>query len=301
MSPVQRGTLVKPRLNPWEFARLAAGSRPGIVDVSFRSRDRLMRAFVPSTELWVAVKDVLVLEDYEREPLCRLSSLPADSTVVDAGAFVGLFSLKASPFARRVIALEPSRRNFPLLSQNVARNNASNVETRKVALSSARGTVEFQDRGTSSAVVSDGSGAYAVESQPFQDLVEELGGIDLLKMDIEGAEYGVILETPPSALRRVDRLVAEIHFLSPLDYERFPRLVKALQSSGMNVKTVPMSERNSMYGLTKPWRCSLREFNGHSSFPYRMLISVAYGLGPLGARLKSRFDSGGTMMLFARR
>jgi hypothetical protein len=38
----------------------------------------------------------------------RLSRLPSDATVLDAEAFVGLYSLKASPCAKRVVALEPS-------------------------------------------------------------------------------------------------------------------------------------------------------------------------------------------------
>lgn len=289
------------RLNPWDLARLASASRADMVDVCFQTRGKLIRALVPSTELWVAVKDVLVLEDYEVGSTFKLRSLPAESTVVDAGAFVGLFGLKASPFAGSVVALEPSRRNFPILSKNIGRNGVSNIESRNVALSSTRGAVTFQDSGTSSAVVSGGADAYTVESITLQDLVGEIGRIDLLKMDIEGAEYGVILETQPSILRKVDRLVAEIHLLSQQDRERFPMLTKALKSSGLEITMIPSSARSSVDRLLKPWRCSLKNLNGHSAAPYRLFVSLAYGAGPLGARLKPRYDSGGTLMLFARR
>jgi len=35
---------------------------------------------------------------------------------------------------------------------------------------------------------------------------EELGSVDLFKMDIEGSEYEVLLNTPAAAARRVRRL-----------------------------------------------------------------------------------------------
>lgn len=288
-------------LNPWRLAVLLSGSRGEFVDVSFVANHKLMHAMVPSNELWITIKDVLVIEEYELDKNFRLGSISPDSTIVDAGAFVGLYSLKVSRYARRVIALEPSRRNYSILAHNLAKNSISNIQANQLALSSRRGRVLFKDVEThSSSSLSDDKSnkAYEVESTTLDDVIQDYGPIDLLKMDIEGAEYEVMLSVSSSGLKKVNKIVAEVHISSPDDYHRFAKVVGRLHDSGMSMRVLKNEQKSLHYGLTRPWRCSLRRLNGRSALPYRLLISSIYGLSPILSRLKWSYDERPTPLLF---
>jgi hypothetical protein len=107
----------------WRLAPLIAGSPHKYSLVTFESGGAIFQAYIPSSELWVAVKDVLIFEVYECLPDFRLSwGLDQDSLLVDAGAHAGLFSLKASPFCRKVVAIEPNPANYRLLQTNIRLN-----------------------------------------------------------------------------------------------------------------------------------------------------------------------------------
>jgi FkbM family methyltransferase len=289
-------------LNPSRLATWSSGSNHNPVDVVFRSRNRMMTASVPANELWTAVKDVLVYEDYELEKGFRLSSLPRGARVIDAGAFVGLFSLKASSYAARVVSLEPSNSNYRLLVGNLERNSVSNVMPIKVALSSRKGLTHFLDAGTSSSLTSEGrAGSYEVETTSISDLIDEIGSVDLMKVDIEGAEFEAILATDKSHLSEIDRIVAELHFPSRLDFGRLGDLIDHLRAANMNVSTTRAHVRGISYGLTKPWKSSLEAFDTRSTFAYKLLLSGIYGASPVTRRLKSVYDVGDAAMLFATR
>ena len=67
----------------------------------------------------------------------------------------------------------------------------------------------------------------------LDDLVQNAGleRIDLLKMDIEGAEYPVLLSTAPETLARVRCLVLEYHEFEAAAW-RPAMLVEHLQAQG---------------------------------------------------------------------
>jgi FkbM family methyltransferase len=289
-------------MEPWRMAVLASGSRSDFTDVSFRSNGALFEARVPSRELWIAVKDVLVLEEYEAYPKFKLADLPRNATVIDAGAFAGLFSIKASPFARRIVALEPSVQNYGLLTSNLSMNSVANVEARKVALAAKTGEAAFLDAGTSSAVVSDSrTDSYRVRTTSLDDLIDDVGQVDLMKLDIEGSEYETLLGTSRENLEKIDRIAAEIHFFSAEDSRKFEKLLVHLKDSRMSVSIVEKVVPTARDALTKPWRCSLVNLNGKSGFLYRTFISLVYAVAPLGRVIKSRYDEGRTCLLFASR
>ena len=82
------------------------------------------RCKVNEDSLWGAVKDNLVLAEYEREGV-RLQAL--SGVVLDAGAHVGTFALLASVHAKRVVALEAHPENYSMLQHNISRNHTTNV------------------------------------------------------------------------------------------------------------------------------------------------------------------------------
>ncbi len=146
---------------------------------------------------------------------------PAPRVVVDVGANVGLTTID---FARRfrkarVLAVEPEAKNFALLEKNVRRYRR--IEPVHAALWSANEPVAFSNGdaefdsfrfGRSEADRSD-----SVRGVTLDRLMDEHGleRIDLLKIDIEGAERQVFAD-PSAWIDRVDVMIIELHdFLMP--------------------------------------------------------------------------------------
>jgi len=202
-------------LNPWTISRVCAGSFGAITETEFVSGNRRLTASVHSEDLWIAIKDILVYEEYELMRPFRCANLNG-GLVVDIGAQVGLYSLKAASFAGRVVSFEPSARNFPLLKANIRRNSLSNVGIHQQAVWSSRGNVKFTDRGSGYiSMVGGAEGGYEVQTITLDDVIEKAGKVSLLKMDIEGAEYEVFSSCKKSSLDQVEKIVAEVHLHGP--------------------------------------------------------------------------------------
>jgi len=258
----------------------------------------MLHAILPSDQLWVSIKDVLVYEDYEFLDKFRLSRLPSDATVLDAGAFVGLYTLKASRYAKRVVSLEPSEQNYRYLESNIMLNGADNVEPRQVALSSKAGFSRFSQSGTTS-TLSEG-GQQAVETTTLDDVVESVGHVDLLKLDIEGSEYEVFAASR-SALREIAKITAEIHIYTGAHKRGLERLITSLGENGFEVVTMQSPFQSMWYGLTKPWNCSLKHYNNANASLYRLLLSTIYAAGPVARTLKRSMEKGSEGLLYAYR
>jgi FkbM family methyltransferase len=130
--------------------------------------------------------------------------------IVDLGANVGfslLHWLHHFPQAR-IVAWEPLPSHLEQIRRNLALNGwQDRVELHAAAAGPAVGMLRLTDEGTSAQVREDG--AIAV---PVEDVFEQLGGgpIDLLKVDIEGAEYPILAD-PRFAALQVGAAVMEWH------------------------------------------------------------------------------------------
>jgi len=243
----------------------------------------------------------LVYEEYELLGAFSCANL-SGGVIIDVGAQVGLFTLKAAPFARRVFSYEPSSKNFPSLKKNVERNSLPNVQLHQKALWSSMGTVKFTDGGAGSVSGLGGmKGGYEVETTTLDAVVEEAGNVDLVKMDIEGAEYDVFSKCAASTLRRIARMVAEVHVFAPDHPKRLEGVVRQLEHSGFNVSLRSIPFQNAIVGFMKPWQNPLKSCNGRNAFLYRALLSAVYGATPILRRVKGSIDIGTQYLLFAQR
>ncbi len=187
---------------------------------------RLLRIQVRGFDLVVRGDDLLGREmllhgDWEPfEVDLFASSLRPGMTVVDAGAYTGYYSLVASRAvgrAGRVLAFEPEPGNFSLLQQNLTKNGASNVEAHRIALSNGRGTASLFLSGAANCgkpslsqlnsltllqenLTSDDATPFVVvKTERLEQILEErsLDHVDVLKMDVEGAEALVLEGAEP--------------------------------------------------------------------------------------------------------
>lgn len=128
-------------------------------------------------------------------------ALQPDWVMIDAGANQGEYTLFAAKrlTGGKVVAYEPVTAWFDNLSENVRSNGCTNVILRKAGLSDKHGTApvytssDSANEGTSSLFAARGA-EKPFETIELKTLDKEVGvlglaRVDLIKMDIEGAEW----------------------------------------------------------------------------------------------------------------
>lgn len=142
-----------------------------------------------------------------------------DSICLDIGANIGIISIAMSALASqgRVFAFEASKKNYELLKTNLSINHIQNVEPLHLAIYDRSGEVVFEH------VNEFAAGSYISETEIHDHRAEservqcvrlsdwvrsrgDLHTIDLVKMDIEGAEIRA-LEGGQEALRKYKSLL----------------------------------------------------------------------------------------------
>jgi FkbM family methyltransferase len=130
--------------------------------------------------------------------------------IIDGGANIGLSVLyfkRLYPEAE-ILAFEPDTTICGVLSENVA--GWSNVTVVQAALATSKETLGFVSEGSWAGRLSHSgeNASYEVPSVRLKDYLDR--SIDLLKLDIEGAETDVIFDCA-DRLDRVDHLFCEYH------------------------------------------------------------------------------------------
>jgi FkbM family methyltransferase len=180
-------------------------------------------------------------EDAFRIAVRRLR--PGD-VVIDCGANVGDYTLLLAASGATVHAYEPDPVAFDVLSSRL--KNFPNVHLHQLAVSNAEGIAKLflhTTRELDPLKASTGSSLVATKTNidpnvyvqvgltRLSDVVEKLGPIRMMKMDIEGHEIEVIndlIET--GAIKKIDRLFVELHD------RKNPQLVDATQALRENIR-----------------------------------------------------------------
>jgi FkbM family methyltransferase len=156
--------------------------------------------------------------------------------IIDGGANIGLsvaYFKRAFPRSR-IKAYEADRKIFEVLQRNVAALNLSGVELFNQALWSSAGCLNFVQEGADAGRIADArdpAATCAVEAVPLAPLLTE--PVDLLKLDIEGAEFEV-LRSCRTQLSRVKRAFVEYHSFADRP-QCLPQLLQLLADAGFRL------------------------------------------------------------------
>ena len=152
--------------------------------------------------------------------------------VLDLGANVGMFALLAlSKGARSVVAVEPDPCNFARLVENV--RGFPVVPLNVAALGPSQRTGVIRGFSSSCSIVASGAGV-VVEGRALRALLSlfpEDDGDLVLKMDVEGSEFDVLLNAAGEDVRRFSTIYVEIHGQeppSPLDTGKLQAYIRYL-------------------------------------------------------------------------
>lgn len=164
------------------------------------------------------------------------SHLRPGITVVDGGAHIGFYTLLAAQLvgaSGKVYSFEPDPYNYQCLVFNILQNTYENVNVIQKAISNkSERTILYQSSGTISSSIGDRDitsslfKGYSVQKILVQsttlDLELENSSIDLIKLDIEGAE--------PLALQGMSKIINKHHSLV-LFIEMNPSALYSLKTS----------------------------------------------------------------------
>jgi hypothetical protein len=131
-------------------------------------------------------------------------------------------------------------------------------------------------------------------------VIDSVGPVDLLKMDIEASEYEVFAASR-SALREIAKITAEVHVYNDAHRLGLRKLVNTLGEAGFELVILSSPFQSTWYGVTKPWSCSLKRYNNGNAWLYRFLLSAIYGAGPIARSLKRSMEIGSEGLLYAYR
>ena len=164
--------------------------------------------------------DLLVFEHVfvtnEFDSICK--NLSPASFIIDAGANAGYTTARfaASCPGARIIALEPEPENHAQLLKNTG--GYPNVTALNAALWCDNTPLKVvnpgkREHGFQVRAADGGSTGYEVPSHTVPDLMRMAGAekIDLLKIDIESAEYEVFNESCKDWIHKVDTISIELH------------------------------------------------------------------------------------------
>lgn len=176
-----------------------------------------------------------------REPRVRQlleAELRPGGTFVDGGANIGFYTLLAAwrvGAGGKVVAFEMMPDTAAILRRHVADNGPLPIEVIERALSERSGervtaSVEPGQHGQAS-IVASGAGqrhTVSVETVTLDEALAHLGRIDLIKLDLEGAEF-MALSGARAVLARTGCLVFESN-------DQDPRIFALLEAAGFAVE-----------------------------------------------------------------
>jgi FkbM family methyltransferase len=155
-----------------------------------------------------------VLEAFAFSEYAHDWRLEDDPCVVDIGAHVGAFTLWLSEHypGLRAVCFEPDPDAYRYLSRNLQWIGAT-LHERAVGASSGTAMLRrpIAGGGISTLRPTARGDEVAVEVVSLQDALAALPYVSLLKLDCEGCEYELVLDTPAACWGRVRRLVLEYH------------------------------------------------------------------------------------------
>lgn len=175
------------------------------------------------------------IEIFQDEVYEQVWKLKPGDVVLDIGAYVGMFTVKASKAVGEhgiVVAIEPSPENYAMLIGNCM--GLDNVIKIRKAIMAKNGTgnLYYSKSAAANSLVTRWKRYIEVETITLDDLVDELklDRIDLIKVDAEGAEIDVLKGAQKVLAKGTRLVIAAYHTAANGEAEIF-QVVKTLRKA----------------------------------------------------------------------
>ena len=186
-------------------------------------------------------QEVFISDEYYFQPLA------VAPLIIDCGANIGmsvLYFKKLFPLST-IIAFEANPHAFKLLEKNVSDNKISKVELHNLALFDKETEISFfigDNISTLGGSINKGRGGFTelkVPAKKLSDYLKQLKTIDLIKMDVEGAELNIINDLVESfTINKVKEYIIEYHHNMEGNRSTLSSFLEKFESNGFkyNIK-----------------------------------------------------------------
>ena len=173
--------------------------------------------------------DIVAVFAYERYSIVSVKN----KIVIDIGAAIGDSAIYfAINSAKAVIAVEPFPKNIEIAEKNIKINNMSDkISLIHGAISNKKGKMRIDENavGPGTRTLSNKINGTEIQTFSLKDIIPENEKDMILKIDCEGCEYQIILETEDEILLKFQTIMLEYHF-------GYQNLKLKLESIGFDVK-----------------------------------------------------------------
>lgn len=223
-----------------------------------------------NTESWLPIYEVFVQDVYHLND--RTEKAEAVLNVVDIGGHVGAFTLAiAERFQKAsVYVYEPSPAAYACLKKNVLANQVGKrVRTVEAAVAMKSGRAIFHEAGDASC----GSSLFPlaksvvtpVDVMSFDDVIRNVAArVDILKIDCEGGEYDIVLQSDDSTWRDVGSVLVEYHPMGAYSFHTIEERLNQLgfgtlwreESSSPGIGMLAFGREDICFGVSgRPAEC----------------------------------------------
>ncbi len=175
--------------------------------------------------------------EFKTKEVFKKIALKSD-VIVDLGSNIGKYTILASKLSDgKIISIEASKNNFNILLKNIQLNNAKNVIPLNFAVGNKNTSAKLFDVGSTAGYsLKNNSKKYKIVNvrkldSTFKDL--KLKKIDLIKMDVEGAELDALKGCEDYLKnKKISNIIIEIY------PDFFPKVRDFLSKYGYKLKQI---------------------------------------------------------------
>jgi len=187
-------------------------------------------------------EEIFVDRDYKLldQPITQSKAI-----ILDIGAHTGYFAIYASVLnpTTQILSFEPEPSNFKLLKENLKQNRIHNAKAKNLAVAgtnSPRTLIISEDSHNHSllteAVQKPQPQTQTTTQTTTLDLILKAHDhCDLIKMDVEGAEYEILAATQPETFTKIKTLFIEYHEFTP--DQNHQTLIQLLKAQGFKTQS----------------------------------------------------------------
>ena len=192
--------------------------------------------------------EVLMMSDLWEMYVKRVLKIAPNDVFVDVGAHIGSYAIPIAKKAQKVIAFEPNKYTFKLLTKNIAINHLTNIVTYNMAVSRKSGNLSFNSdiEPAYSRIIDDeqSSDITVLENAKQRNNIIIVNTIDLdsvllmedrvdwIKIDVEGHELDVLEGAIQTIHMYKPKMIIEIW---PRNFEKFKAMVHSFGYSAQHI------------------------------------------------------------------
>jgi FkbM family methyltransferase len=182
-------------------------------------------------------KEVFISNQYFFEPSTK------EPVIIDCGANIGmsiLYFKKLFPNSK-ILAFEANPHAYKLLEMNMLQNKIKNVELQNIALYDKETEISFYIGDNIGSLVGSikaergGESELKIEAKKLSSYLKNIETVDLIKMDVEGAELNILSDLfDSSTINKAKEYIIEYHHNMNEEKSILSSFLQKFETNGFN-------------------------------------------------------------------